>query len=59
MGKRNFQFEDNTDDNWGDYRKPSKKKMKPRDTSENNRRLNPRDYADYRYNQDDDYDDDY
>ena len=57
MAKRNYEFDEN--DNWEEYKKSSKKKTKPRDNSENNRRLNPRDYADYRYNNDDDYDDDY
>jgi hypothetical protein len=57
MAKRNYEFDEN--DNWDEYKKSSKKKTKPRDNSENNRRLNPRDYADYRYNNDDDYDDDY
>ena len=58
MAQRTYEF-GVEDDNWGDYKKSSKKKNKPRETSESNRRLNPRDYDDYRYSNEEDYDYDY
>ena len=53
MGNRNHEF---VDDDWSEYKKTSKKKVKHREHSES-WKFNPR--KDYTMDENDDYEDDY